>query len=233
MKPSLITLLSLPFLALAFPQATPTTSATPTPTLTPTGPLYHLRTRLKPVSAANVTLPTHLAGLWLYASHTGAGLNDPLFASNRSWAIAGFLNATDPAGGAFQEFDLGNYWPYGFYFRYEPYAGWSEVEVNAGQGNVQGFGFAESDGEMVLVVANETQWGGWLGMWDWEERMWVGGLLTFCVQFAIGGIMPLSCSGDTNITPRKIILRRAAAPMSIWCRCWFRRGRLRWRRCEV
>ncbi|OCK89025.1 uncharacterized protein K441DRAFT_668273 [Cenococcum geophilum 1.58] len=168
MKPSLITLLSLPLLALALalPKATPTTSATPTPTLTPTGPLYHLRTRLKPVSAANATLPAHLAGLWLYASHTGAGLNDPLFASNRSWAIAGFLNATDPAGGAFQEFDLGNYWPYGFNFRYEPYAGWSEVEVNAGQGNVQGFGFAESGGEKVLVMADRTQWGGWL-VCDW------------------------------------------------------------------
>jgi len=51
--------------------------------------------------------------------------------------------------------------------------------VNAGQGNVQGFGFAESGGEMVLVVADRTEWGGWLGMWDWGERMWVGSLLIF------------------------------------------------------
>ena len=178
MKPSLITLCALPLLALALPQATPTTSttpapttsATPTPTLTPTGPLYHLKTRLKPVSAANAAPPAHLAGLWLYASHTGAGLNDPLFASDSSLAIAGFLNATDPAGGAFQEFDLGTFWPYGFSFLYEPYAGWSGVEVNAGQGNVQGFGFVESGGEMVLVVTDGTggggEWGGWLGMWD-------------------------------------------------------------------
>ena len=41
---------------------------------------------------------------------------------------------------------------------------WSGVEVNAGQGNVQGFGFVESGGEMVL--GGGGQWGGWLGMWD-------------------------------------------------------------------
>lgn len=38
--------------------------------------------------------------------------------------------------------------------------------MNAGQGNVQGFGFAESGGEKVLVMADRTQWGGWL-VCDW------------------------------------------------------------------
>ncbi|OCL05787.1 hypothetical protein AOQ84DRAFT_90519, partial [Glonium stellatum] len=118
---------------------------------------------------SNPSPPLHLNNLYLYASHTGAGLNDPLFTAARASAIPGFLNATDPAG-AFQEFDLGNYWPYGFSFVYEPYAGWGAVQVNAGQGNAQGFGFVEVAGESVLVVESGTgegeEWGGWL-VCDW------------------------------------------------------------------
>jgi len=44
------------------------------------------------------------------------------------------------------------------------------VQINAGQGNVQGFAFVESEGEMILVVENGTgegeEWGGWL-VCDW------------------------------------------------------------------
>lgn len=51
---------------------------------------YHLRTQLK----RNQPNKARFDNLWLVASHTGAGLNDAVLYSNKSYAIKGFLNQT-------------------------------------------------------------------------------------------------------------------------------------------
>ena len=63
-----------------------------------------------------------------------------LVPGNESYLSTGFLNGT------YQEFNLGNDFPYGFVMGGDAnYAGWELVQMNAGYGD-QGFYFNDSDG---------------------------------------------------------------------------------------
>lgn len=133
---------------------------------------YHLRTQLK----GNHPHKARYDNLWLVASHTGAGLNDAVLYSNKSFAIRGFLNATNmtnPAGGFFahQEFDLGNTWPYGLGISdVNFYAAWEPVRINAGEGDGIGAFFINSTGlqwiEQPEYPEAPSGFGGWL-VCDW------------------------------------------------------------------
>lgn len=97
---------------------------------------YHLHTKIKDSQDGK----TRFDNLWIVASHTGAGLNDAVLYENKTYAIKGFLNATNltsPDGGFLQEqlFDLGGGFPYGMITAdVNFYAGWEPVRINAGDG---------------------------------------------------------------------------------------------------
>ncbi|KAF2146068.1 uncharacterized protein K452DRAFT_305054 [Aplosporella prunicola CBS 121167] len=147
-------------LAVAIPQATTATgaAATPSPSLVPTGPEYHLKSKL--VNDNETVSKAKFDGLYLVATHTGAGLNDAVFSSQKQYAIKGFQNITESTGESYQEFDLGNYWPYGLNLGYAAYAAWSPVTIDAGQGD-DGF-ILQANG----VVSTTGSFGGWLAC-DW------------------------------------------------------------------
>ncbi|KAF2085766.1 hypothetical protein K490DRAFT_67362 [Saccharata proteae CBS 121410] len=171
-------------LALALPQPSPSSSTTTTPTLVPTGPEYHLRTRL----ANNSTAATKAQynDLCLVAYHTGAAENDAVLYPGTEYCIKGFLNATQASGESYQEFDLGNYWPYGLGLAYEPYAAWAPVRINAGQGDV-GMVMAPEG-----LISNATEFGGWM-VCDW----WHGDVQLFWRnKFEASGSLavPQSCA---------------------------------------
>ncbi|KAH0356992.1 hypothetical protein KCU81_g94, partial [Aureobasidium melanogenum] len=97
---------------------------------------YELRTLLKPGQEGK----ERFNDLWLVASHTGAGLNDGVFYSNRSYAAKGFENATNITqsdGQPFfnQLFDLGGTLPYDLYVQdVNFYAAWEPVRIDGGSG---------------------------------------------------------------------------------------------------
>ena len=102
---------------------------------------YYLRTDLKPGQPDKARFD----GLYLYAYHTGAGMNDAVFAANKtSYAAKGFLNATTLtdfnnqtySNYSNQEFDLGNPFPWTMYMSENTnfYAAWEPVRINAGSG---------------------------------------------------------------------------------------------------
>jgi len=74
--------------------------------------------------------------LWLWAFHTGAGENDAVVSSNKSYAIPGFINMTgvNAAGQHIGNltFNLTNPFPWGMYHIEEEYAGWGGVQINDG-----------------------------------------------------------------------------------------------------
>ncbi|OCK73977.1 hypothetical protein K432DRAFT_471476 [Lepidopterella palustris CBS 459.81] len=159
-------LVSLPLLFLAFSQQT---SASSYPSFTPIKPLYHLRTYTKLHSHTNPHSDHRFNGLYLHASPTGANPDNhyALFTSNISLAAIGFLNSTNSIEG----FDLNKNQPYSFSFQMQPDAGWSEVDINAGLGSLQGVEFADmGKAGKALVLSNASKmgsiWGGWI-VCDW------------------------------------------------------------------
>lgn len=130
-----------------------------TPTSAPKAP-YILKTRVR--NAANPSKPVDKSkvkynNLYLWAYHTGAGLNDAVVSNNKSIASPGFLNATA------QQFKLGQY-NYGFNFEIGTYSGWGEVQINAGV-QTKGFSFTKQHG-LVWGGKSGTEaasFGGWLG----------------------------------------------------------------------
>ncbi|KAK3063314.1 hypothetical protein LTS18_001391 [Coniosporium uncinatum] len=162
---NLITFLALAASTVAAPQATTTTpETTPSPSLIPTGPLYRLRTCVKDAAKQQFN------NLYLWAYHTGAGLNDAVFTNNASatYIAKGFMNDTH------QEFNLGNPFPYGLELaEVSFYAGWQPVRINAGWGDggfkLNGSGLV-TDENYIDPATNYTgvaaSWGGWL-VCDW------------------------------------------------------------------
>ncbi|MCJ1480339.1 hypothetical protein MMC06_000494 [Schaereria dolodes] len=116
------------------------------PTLTPVGFEYYLRSQL-----ARTGGPARFANLYVQAYHTGAGLNDVVLLERDEYSAKGFLNDS------YQEFDLGNNFPYGFYLGGDTnYAAWELVSMNAGPGDA---GFSLTD-DGLQYESSEFQ--GWL-----------------------------------------------------------------------
>ena len=132
---------------------------------------YLLHTELKPGQGSS---KKHFDNLWLVASHTGAGLNDAVLYSNKSYAIKGFENATtvkqsDGEPYFNQLFDLGGEFPYDMFVAdVNFYAAWEPVRINAGSGT--GGWFFNSTGLQLNTAptgpAGTNQFGGWL-VCDW------------------------------------------------------------------
>lgn len=131
---------------------------------------YELHTQLKPGQVSK----QRFNNLWLVASHTGAGLNDAVLYSNKSYAIKGFENATNITqsdGQPFfnQLFDLGGNYPYDLYIAdVNFYAAWEPVRINGGSG-AGGF-FMNNSGlqwnSSPSGPAGSNEFGGWL-VCDW------------------------------------------------------------------
>ncbi|KAF2229923.1 hypothetical protein EV356DRAFT_510002 [Viridothelium virens] len=148
---ALNTLLALlPTIAFSLPQVSPKSNALNT------SQSYYLRTE----STSSNTL---FENLYVQSYHTGAGLSDVTLAPgppSSDYAVAGFLNGSTNGtdGGQFQEFDLGDDFPWGMDMTIQvAYAGWSNVEINGGQGSA-GFLIDPTNG----LVYNNTAFGGWL-----------------------------------------------------------------------
>jgi len=132
---------------------------------------YLLHTELKPGQGST---KKHFDNLWLVASHTGAGLNDAVLYSNKSYAIKGFENATNITqsnGEPYfnQLFDLGGAFPYDMFVQdVNFYAAWEPVRIDAGSGS--GGWFMNSSGLQLNTYptgpAGSNQFGGWL-VCDW------------------------------------------------------------------
>jgi hypothetical protein len=159
-------------------QAASTVTLHPTSTVTvaadtfttPTSTDYLLKTRL--VNRTDTSFPVtdyskaRFSGLYLWAYHTGAGLNDAVVSGNKSFAITGFLNVTDTTGGkteGYQQFNLtGTTFPWGFDFTIGTYSGWGEVQINVGA-QTPGFYFTTQHG--LLWGGNSSSEGGSFGGW--------------------------------------------------------------------
>jgi hypothetical protein len=161
-------------LAQGYGNAAPPTSTVVSPdsfTTPPNPNAYILKTRVR--NGTDPSLPVtddckaKYSNLYLWAYHTGAGLNDAVVSSNRSLAITGFLNVTDTTAGkteGFQEFNLSTPFPWGFALTIGTYNGWGEVQINAGA-ETPGFFFTEQHG-LRLGGNGSTiggSFGGWLG----------------------------------------------------------------------
>lgn len=208
--------------ALAAP--TTTTSTAPTPsTVANTTREYNLKTCLKPGQPDK----SRFDNLWLYAYHTGAGLNDAVLDPNRTeYAIKGFLNASLGSGSGDQQiFDLGNPFPYALdMVAYaNEYSSWEPVRINAGDGaTVGGNFFINSTGLQWQSEVNSTYnaFAGWLGMC-------LSLLRSFCDVGALtrrqsvnGGTPTLHSSSSARAST--VTLRRCAAALTcIWFRSTF------------
>lgn len=132
---------------------------------------FNLRTQLK----AGQESKADYDGLWLYAHHTGAGMNDAMFTSNRSHAIPGFLNATGLSDGDGQAlsglvFDLGSQgipWSMLPALSVNFYAAWQPVRINAGgAATEQGAFWINGTGLQWTNAGSGTtrsSFGGWYG----------------------------------------------------------------------
>lgn len=79
-------------------------------------------------------------GLYLTSYHTGAGLSDITFTSDKTIAAKAFLNGT------VLQFDYNSTFPWGmFMVGATNYAGWEPVQMNAGYGS-KGLYFNDADG---------------------------------------------------------------------------------------
>jgi hypothetical protein len=141
------------------------TNASPAPqaSVIPTGRTYYLKTKSDYPAFSN---------LYVEAYHTGAGFNDAVLVekgSPNTLAATGFLNGT------YQEFNLGDDFPWGMVMTSDTtYDAWLSVQINAGYGN-SGFYFNNTDGTgtrglkwvdgwpYVLAGSSENDWNGWLG----------------------------------------------------------------------
>lgn len=140
--------------------------------LNPSSRPFYLHTQLKPDQPGK----DRFDNLWLYAYHTGAGLNDAMLSGNKTHAIAGSLTAsnitTTPGGDALYGvgFDLGGTglsWGLGPQIGVNTYAAWQPVRIDAG-------GAAAGEYSAFYVDGNGLQWttgatgipdsfGGWFG----------------------------------------------------------------------
>ncbi|BDD58224.1 hypothetical protein MPDQ_002131 [Monascus purpureus] len=130
--------------------------------------------RLK-TSQAN--LPNH-NNLYVYAYHTGAGLNDAVLTSDAGTASPAILNDTTV------QFELGTSFPWGLILEGDTnYAAWELVEINAGAG-VPGFSINGSG-----LVWNGSGFGGWL-VCDWYHNA----AQLFWLNYYYSPVIPSSCS---------------------------------------
>ncbi|KAJ5145939.1 uncharacterized protein N7515_000503 [Penicillium bovifimosum] len=94
--------------------------------------------------------------LYVYAYHTGAGLNDAVLTEDVNTASPAYLNGTKTL------FDLKTEFPWGMNAPgVTNYASWAPITINAGEGN-DGFSLKGDD----FVWSEEMGFGGWL-VCDW------------------------------------------------------------------
>lgn len=154
-------------------------NAAPAPqaSIVPTGRTYYLKT---------ISNRTAFADLYVEAYHTGAGFNDAVLVqkgSPNTLAATGFLNGT------YQEFNLGDDFPWGMVMTEAAYGSWQSVQINAGFGS-QGFYFNNTDGTgrkglkwvdgwpYELAGSPGNDWNGWLAC-NWAHGLpqlfWLSG----------------------------------------------------------
>jgi len=121
-------------------------------------------------------------GLYVYAYHTGAGLNDAVLSSNKTLASKGHLNGT------LWQFDLGGslIWDT-VLVGDDNYAGWEPVQIDAAAEGTPTF----SVNETQLVGSTSYEFGGWLAC-DW----WHGHpqLFYLVAGYKSYQVIPRSCS---------------------------------------
>lgn len=155
---------------------------------------YYLQTK---VVGDNKDSGSNKNGLWVYSSHTGAGLGDACLSSNKSIAMVGYLNDTQQL---FEYPNLQYPWPlnvgYGPYqgtiapltLSRNPltYAGWFVTTISGAgnRGYQEGFFFNSSG-----LQYNQSN-NGWLGP---SSEIFMGKELTR-IQLAIGGMAYHNCS---------------------------------------
>lgn len=162
-----------------------------------TSTAYYLHTQLK----SNQTGKEKFDNLWLVASHTGAGLNDAVLYSNKSYAIKGFTNATNITtqdGGFYQhqEFDLGNTWPYGLSVsNVNFYAAWEPVRINVGYGD-EAFTFNSTGLQWTSQpeYPEAQSFGGWLVCDWWHGKPQLFAKLRYKVSLLNLAIILTNCS---------------------------------------
>ncbi|KAJ5562571.1 hypothetical protein N7535_002982 [Penicillium sp. DV-2018c] len=94
--------------------------------------------------------------LYVYAYHTGAGLNDAVLTKDVKTASSVYLNGTQAL------FDLKTEFPWGMVATGDTnYASWEPILINAGAGT-EGFSLKGDD----FVLSEEMSFGGWL-VCDW------------------------------------------------------------------
>ena len=173
---------------------------------------YHLRTQVRSHQRGK----GRFDNLWLVASHTGAGLNDAVFYTNKSYAIKGFQNATNltTSNGSlfqYQEFDLGNAFPYGLSISdVNFYAAWEPVRINVGYGD-PGFTMNQTGLQWNSQPSSSeapSGFGGWL-VCDW----WHGKPQLFAKWRC--AILVLSYTILTTNLPQLLRLRQSVK----LCRC--------------
>ncbi|KAJ5461262.1 uncharacterized protein N7458_002814 [Penicillium daleae] len=112
---------------------------------------FHLKT-------AGATNALH-NDLYVYAYHTGAGLNDAVLDKDDTNAAPFYLNGTSALA------TLGTEFPWGMSANGDTnYASWEPIEINAGEGSS---GFSIDNGNFVWSEADG--FGGWL-VCDWSHN---------------------------------------------------------------
>jgi len=142
---------------------------------------FYLQTSI--IDSSNDT-GTNKSGLYVYAYHTGAGLNDVALSPNISIASKGFLNASN------WQVDLNTpEIPWNLVLEDIPYASWNPVEINAGPPSTGFF----LNGTQLQGPPEDLGWGGWLACDWWHEQpqlFWIN------VYYNVT-TFPASCSSVT------------------------------------
>ncbi|BCR87189.1 uncharacterized protein ACHE_31176A [Aspergillus chevalieri] len=132
---------------------------------------FHLKTTASDASAHN--------NLYVYAYHTGAGLNDAVLSANADDASKAFVNGTNV------QFDLGTPFPWGVNMvGATNYGAWQPVQINTGYGT-SGFELDNAH----LKWSEQNGFGGWL-VCDWVHNA----PQLFYLYEPIKADVPSSCS---------------------------------------
>ncbi|KAJ5958865.1 uncharacterized protein N7479_006015 [Penicillium vulpinum] len=133
---------------------------------------FHLKSSGATIAAHN--------NLYVYAYHTGAGLNDAVLTKDASIASPIYLNGTNAL------FDLQTDFPWGMIATGNTnYASWSPIVINAGDGGTDGFS----------VKGNNFQWSEANGFGGWLVCDWIHNApQLFYLNRYYDAIIPSSCS---------------------------------------
>ncbi|KXG50180.1 uncharacterized protein PGRI_061470 [Penicillium griseofulvum] len=118
--------------------------------------------------------------LYVYAYHTGAGLNDAVLSKDASIASSVYLNGTNAL------FDLKTEFPWGMIATGDTnYASWEPIVINAGSGGSAGYSIKGDN----FQWSEQNGFGGWL-VCDWFHNA----PQLFYLNRYYEAVIPSSCS---------------------------------------